>query len=133
MKKLLFILITFVSFTVQAQIVHTDTTLTIDNVSYEEVDDLRLITEQQIVKNRTRRRYFVHVLPAGYTAVMQTYQSHDRRWIDRHNCGRNCFGSGPATNSERRNVELRYDRGGYQSYDSRAVMRNPAGRIVYIR
>ena len=133
MNKILILFITFVSFTMQAQIVHTDTTLTIDGVSYEELDDLRLITEQQIVKNRARRRYFVHVLPAGYTAVMQTYQSHGRRWIDRHNCGRNCFGSGPATNSERRNVELRYDRGGYQSYTSRAVMRNPEGRIVYIR
>ena len=132
MNRLLLLLVIFASFTVQAQIVHTDTTLAIDGVSYEEVDDLRLISEQQIVSNRRRRRYYVYILPAGYTAVMQIISN--GRWIDRHNCGYNCFSEAiPSANSERTNLELRYDRGGYQSYTSRAVMRNPEGQIVYIR
>ena len=130
--RLLLLSVILASFTAQGQITHTGEVLRIDDVDYEEVGNLEIISPYEIVKSdRSRRRQYVHILPAGHTAVMQRF---DRgRWLDRHNCGLGCFGSGAARNTVRVNVELRYDTGGFQRYESRAVMRNAQNEIVYIR
>ena len=138
MNKILILFITFVSFTMQAQIVHTDTTLTIDGVSYEEVDDLRIV--DQYVRDRNSRRtlyrsYNVRFLPAGYTAAIQTRNNSRSNWstITSRNCGfGGCYDSGPGESSNRFDVELRYTNN-FQGYSSRVTMRNPEGRTVYTR
>ena len=129
--RLILLSVILASFTMQAQITHTGEVLRIDGVDYEEVGDLELITPYEIVKkDRSRRRQYVVFLPAGYTAVMQIQARSG--WLDRHNCGYNCISfATPSTNSDRRNLELRYDR--QQRFTSRAVMRNAQNEIVYIR
>ena len=138
MNKILILFITFASFSMQAQIVHTDTTLTIDDVSYEEVDDLRIV--DQYVRDRNNRRtlyrsYNVRFLPAGYTAAIQTRNNSRSNWstITSRNCGfGGCYDSGPIESSDRFDVELRYTNN-FQRYSSRVIMRNEDNEVVYRR